>query len=115
MDEIYAARYAWRGGRWLATQAPALWAWPALAEAWSALPAPQALAGSALAVFGERIDWPAAPRRQPAPHDRAAALGRLARQACAQGAAVAAADALPLYLRDKVAQTTAERAAARAA
>ena len=115
MDEIYAARYAWRHGRWQVTQAPALWAWPALAEAWAALPPPQALAGSALAVFGDRIAWPAAPRRQPEPIDRAAALGRLALQAWAQGAAVPAADALPLYLRDKVAQTTAERTAARAA
>jgi tRNA threonylcarbamoyladenosine biosynthesis protein TsaB len=115
MDEIYAARYAWRHGRWQVTQAPALWVWPALAEAWAALPPPQALAGSALAVFGDRIAWPAAPRRQPEPLDRAAALGRLALQAWVQGTAVPAADALPLYLRDKVAQTTAERTAARAA
>jgi tRNA threonylcarbamoyladenosine biosynthesis protein TsaB len=33
-------------------------------------------------------------------------------QAYAEGGLLAAADALPLYLRDKVAQTTAERAAA---
>ena len=115
MDEVYAARYAWRGGRWQAVQPPALWAWPALDRDWAAQPVPQGLAGSALAVFADRIRWPAAPRRQPEPRDRAAALGRLARQAWAQGATVPAAEALPLYLRDKVAQTTAERAAARAA
>jgi tRNA threonylcarbamoyladenosine biosynthesis protein TsaB len=115
MDEIYAARYAWRGGRWHATQPPALWAWPALAEAWARAPVPAALAGSALTVFGDRIAWPAAARRQPVPLDRAAALGRLARQAWAAGEAVAAAAALPLYLRDKVALTTAERTAERAA
>ncbi len=115
MDEIYAARYAWHAGQWHATQSPALWAWRVLADDWAARPAPAALAGSALAVFSERITWPAAARCQPEPHDRAAALGRLARQAWAQGAGVAAAEALPLYLRDKVAETTAERAAARAA
>jgi tRNA threonylcarbamoyladenosine biosynthesis protein TsaB len=114
MDEIYAARYAWRSGRWQAVQPPALWAWPALADDWAARPVPQALAGSALAVFADRMAWPTAPRRQPDARNRAAALGRLAQQAWAQGAAVAAAEALPLYLRDKVAQTTAERAAARA-
>jgi tRNA threonylcarbamoyladenosine biosynthesis protein TsaB len=49
------------------------------------------------------------------PHDRAAALANLARQAWLQGQAVDAALALPLYLRDKVALTTAEREAAAAA
>jgi tRNA threonylcarbamoyladenosine biosynthesis protein TsaB len=115
MDEIYAARYAWRGGRWQSTQAPALWAWPALAEAGAAAPVPQGLAGSALGLFADRIAWPAAAWRRDEPLDRAAALGRMALQAWAQGAAVPAAAALPLYLRDKVAQTTAERAAARVA
>jgi tRNA threonylcarbamoyladenosine biosynthesis protein TsaB len=117
MDEIYAARYVWtalHGGRWRAVQPPALWAWPALAAAWQGL-APRAVAGSALAVFDGRIRWPAGAQQQPQAHDRAAALGRLALQAWAQGAAVPAAAALPLYLRDKVALTTAERAAARAA
>jgi tRNA threonylcarbamoyladenosine biosynthesis protein TsaB len=45
----------------------------------------------------------------------AAALLRLAPALLAAGRAVAAADALPLYIRDKVAQTTQERADARAA
>jgi tRNA threonylcarbamoyladenosine biosynthesis protein TsaB len=39
----------------------------------------------------------------------------LARALRARGGAVAAAHALPLYLRDKVAQTTVERDAIRAA
>ena len=43
------------------------------------------------------------------------ALARLAEAAWRDGAAVDAALALPVYLRDKVAQTTAERDAARAA
>ena len=43
---------------------------------------------------------------------RAAAALRLALQGWASGDAVAPAEALPLYVRDKVAQTTAERASA---
>jgi tRNA threonylcarbamoyladenosine biosynthesis protein TsaB len=114
MDEIYAARYAWAAGRWQQRQAPALWSWPALAEAWALL-TPTALAGSALQPFAERVDWPAGAQRVPEAQDRAAALGRLAAMAFAEGGLVDAADALPLYLRDKVAQTTAERAVAKAA
>jgi tRNA threonylcarbamoyladenosine biosynthesis protein TsaB len=110
MDEIYAARYAWAAGRWQRRQAPALWSWPALAEAWSA-PAPTLLAGSALLPFAERVRWPAGARQLPEAQDRARALGRLAAMAFAEGGFVDAAGALPLYLRDKVAQTTAERAA----
>jgi tRNA threonylcarbamoyladenosine biosynthesis protein TsaB len=44
---------------------------------------------------------------------RAAALGRLAQAAWLAGAAIDPALALPVYLRDKVAQTTDERLAAR--
>ena len=47
--------------------------------------------------------------------DVAAALLRLAAQAAVRGEGIDPAEALPLYLRDKVAQTTAERSAARAA
>jgi tRNA threonylcarbamoyladenosine biosynthesis protein TsaB len=43
--------------------------------------------------------------------DRAQALLRLANQAWHQGLAVPAEQALPVYLRDKVALTTAERLA----
>ena len=45
---------------------------------------------------------------------RAAALLALAEAAWARGERLDAAEALPLYVRDKVAQTTAEREAARA-
>jgi tRNA threonylcarbamoyladenosine biosynthesis protein TsaB len=58
---------------------------------------------------------PAGPVRWEQERDRAAALLRLALQAAAGGAGVDAAAALPLYLRDKVALTTSEREAARAA
>jgi tRNA threonylcarbamoyladenosine biosynthesis protein TsaB len=45
----------------------------------------------------------------------AAAMLRLAPALLAQGLAVTAAEALPLYIRDKVAKTTAERMAEKAA
>ena len=47
--------------------------------------------------------------------DRAAALLRLARQKATRETGIDAALALPLYLRDKVALTTAEREAAKRA
>jgi tRNA threonylcarbamoyladenosine biosynthesis protein TsaB len=72
------------------------------------------VAGSALAAFGERLDSGAARRLDDSGPVRAAALARLACAAWDQGEAIDAAQALPLYLRDKVALTTAERDAARA-
>jgi tRNA threonylcarbamoyladenosine biosynthesis protein TsaB len=65
-------------------------------------------AGNAWSVYAGR--WPAAlmaPQRTALP--TAAALVRLAPAAWAAGAAVPPDEALPLYIRDKVAQTTAER------
>ena len=113
MDEAYAARYRWQGGCWQVQQAPALYTLPALAEAWQGLPV-QLLAGSALLAFGDRLVLPTAPRvAQEA--DRAAALLRLAVAAALAGPGMAADQALPLYLRDKVALTTQERDAAKLA
>ena len=114
MDEVYAARYCHDGTRWHAADPPALWTLPALSERWRTDP-PAAVAGSALAAFGERLGLTAATALWPDLPVRAAALLRLARAAWRDGATVDAADALPLYLRDKVALTTAERAAARPA
>lgn len=128
MDEAYAGRYRWQpraaapgGGAWQVLLAPALVTLPALAATAAAL-APAApgarapaVAGSALAAFGERLVLPPSCARWPQERDRAGALLRLAVAAAARGEGVDAADALPLYLRDKVAQTTAEREAARAA
>ena len=114
MGELYAGRYRWAAGRWQVLQPPGLWAPAALAEAWSALP-PVAATGSGLALLGAGFDTacPGAWRIDAGPA-RAAALIALAAQAWADGGGVDAAQALPLYLRDKVAQTTAEREAARA-
>ena len=109
MGEVYAAGYAW---------APAT-GWQTLAEAAvlppesvAVPPAGTLLAGNAAAVYAERL--PAAvlalPRAEVLP--TADALLSLAPALLAAGRAVPADQALPLYIRDKVAQTTAERAAA---
>ena len=70
------------------------------------------VAGNARAPYGDRLA-PTAPHVTALP--TATALLRLAPALIAAGQAVAAGDALPRYIRDKVAQTTAERAALRAA
>lgn len=114
MDEVYAARYRHDGTRWHTADTPALWTLPALSARWRAEP-PAAVAGSAPAAFGERLGLTAATVLWPDLPERGAALLRVARVAWRDGAAVDAADALPLYLRDKVALTTAERAAVRPA
>ena len=113
MDEVYAGAYQRADGAWTVVRAPALWSLPALAAAWADAP-PRAVAGTALAAFGDRLPRCGAPVLD-AGAERAPALARLAQQAWRCGAVVDAAQALPLYLRDKVALTTAERLAARAA
>ncbi|MEP7298592.1 MAG: tRNA (adenosine(37)-N6)-threonylcarbamoyltransferase complex dimerization subunit type 1 TsaB [Burkholderiales bacterium] len=113
MDEVYAAQYAFADGGWSVLDAPTLTTPAALAARWQAQ-APRLVAGSAIAAFGARLDVRdavLAPDARP----RAAAMLPLARALWAQGGAVDAAHALPLYLRDKVAQTTIERDVARAA
>jgi tRNA threonylcarbamoyladenosine biosynthesis protein TsaB len=73
------------------------------------------LVGNVFAVYGERLAGvPAAtPRITALP--TAAAMLRLAPALLAAGQAVSAAEALPHYIRDKVAKTTAERMAEKAA
>ena len=113
MDEIYAGCYR-DGGEagWQPVVAPSLTTPEALHAAWREAP-PIVVAGSALAAFGERLDTGTA-QRAPQEHGRAAALGWLAAAGFARGDGVPADQALPVYLRDKVAQTTAEREAAKA-
>lgn len=111
MGEVYAACYAWRDGAWQILSAPALYSPAALLAQWSE-EAPGALCGSALTEFAALAE--AAQRCWPRQQARAAALAALAEQAWAAGLLLDAAEAIPVYVRDKVAQTTEERLAARA-
>jgi tRNA threonylcarbamoyladenosine biosynthesis protein TsaB len=110
MDEVYAGAYRYADERWHVQHEAALFTLPALHAAWQ----PQVVAGSALTALGDRLQCGGARRLGDAGTDRAAGLARLARAAWMHGEAIDAAQALPLYLRDKVALTTAERLAARA-
>lgn len=107
MDEVYCAAYERSGDAWQEVRKPVLAA-PEAVE----VPPGWALAGNALELHGARL--PAAAARVPA-MPTAAALLRLAPGALAAGRGRPAAEALPLYIRDKVAQTTEERARLRAA
>lgn len=113
MDEIYVAGYRVDGDTLLPESPPRLSRPEALAHALDVGPG-WWLAGNAHAVYGER--FPATLAALPQHHTvpTARALLRLAPAALAAGGAVDAALAQPLYVRDKVALTTAERAAAAA-
>lgn len=111
MGEVYAGRYIWTGALWQVNAAPALRSLDNLHAAWARQP-PRCVAGSALPAIGERLHCGDA-LRIATDIDRAAALLRLAQQRWVEGGGVDAAAALPLYLRDKVALTVAERDALR--
>jgi tRNA threonylcarbamoyladenosine biosynthesis protein TsaB len=108
MEQVYAARYAWQGQGWQVVEPPGLWSPRDLAEAWDGPGAPAAWTGSGVGLLPRRDGRRVLPARD---EQRAAAALRLALQGWACGDAVPPAEALPLYVRDKVAQTTAERAA----
>lgn len=111
MGELYAARYGWDGARWRTACAPMLCAPADLPAGWEpegTAPAVRAGSGLALLPAGRGI---AAGASLAQTDDRAAALLRLGQAAWDAGEAVDPAQALPVYLRDKVALTTAERAA----
>ena len=109
MGEIYAAHALFGDGSWQWLTAPMLCTPQMLIECWRERP-PEVVAGSALSAFG-----PALPCGQaqvlPDALPRATAMLPLAAALWDRGGAVDAALALPVYLRDKVAQTLAERAA----
>lgn len=113
MQEIYGACYEREGDGWRAVAPPALWTLDAFNAAHARHPAP-CLAGSAMAAFGERLDTAGASHLVPQAWPSAQALLCEARLQWHAGRAVDAADAVPVYLRDKVALTTAEREAAKA-
>jgi tRNA threonylcarbamoyladenosine biosynthesis protein TsaB len=103
MDELYAAPFQYADGRWQQQAAFGLHA-PEALPAWEG----DALAGNVFAAYGDRLRWPAALPRWPV-LPLATAMLRLAPALLAQGGAVRAEDALPQYVRDKVAKTTEER------
>ena len=121
MDEVYSAAYHWQPvqsqGRWQAVT-------PLQVSAPENIPSPESmawaeggavlLAGNAWAAYGERLlpGHLKVPRCTALP--TAGALLRLAPALWAQGLAVSADQAMPLYIRDKVANTTAEREAMKA-
>lgn len=120
MDELYAAEWCYAPlpdgcAHWQAVGAPWLTRPEQLqlADGWAAAPASLGLVGNALTTYGARLApvWHTMPQREAWPTAQAAL--RLAPSWWAQGLAVSAAAAQPLYVRDKVAQTTAERALAK--
>lgn len=110
MGEVYAGRYRWAGG-WHGHTAPALRTLDGLHALWALQP-PLCVAGSAVQAFSDRLHSGSA-LRVPDSIDRAAALLRVAQQLWHEQGGIDAARALPLYLRDKVAMTVAEREALR--
>ena len=111
MGEVYAAAYAFEDGRWQTLREPCLTS-PQQAAAWlAALPPDGLVAGNALAAHPGMLGaW--AGVALPLAGPTAQAIVRLAPALLHAGLAVDAADALPLYVRDKVALTTLEREAA---
>ena len=115
MDQIYATAWAWSPETgWQAHSETTVCAPEDLALPDGSATRDWVLAGNAFTPYGARL--PAAladlPRHELLP--TASALLSLAPGLLATGQAVPAEQALPLYIRDKVAQTTAEREAARA-
>ena len=111
MNETYLAAYARDGDEWQEVAAPTVgppgdvvrpksvaeWEWTGAGNGFAAYPA----LASQLALTGTAIDA----------HPTAQAIGELALVRLAAGEGVAAADALPLYVRHRIALTTAEREA----
>lgn len=114
MDQIYAAAYQFDGAFWQ-RQGDILLDRPEnmlLDASWGQ--ADCVLAGNVFAAYGERLSSGAGLVRIEA-LPTAGAMLRLAPALLAVGHAVIPELALPLYIRDKVAQTSSERAAAKAA
>jgi tRNA threonylcarbamoyladenosine biosynthesis protein TsaB len=103
MDEVYFAAYEYGGGHWQPRGGVQLGRPEEVT-----VPAGWTLAGNAFSAYAARLPAGAA-RVEALP--TAAALLRLAPALIAAGQAAPAACAAPLYVRDKVAQTTEERAA----
>ena len=111
MNEVYWAQYSFEGGQPVAVLPPALSAPGAVAPTGPARACgngfaayPEAFAGKAFADGADGAIMP-----------HAVQIAQLGRVAFAAGQAVPAAQAQPLYLRNKVAYTKAEREVMKAA
>lgn len=111
MGEVYSAAYSWNEsapGRWLQSSEMVVGKPEDLilpeGREW-------VLAGNAKATYGERFPFEMDRLHHVDALPTAEALLSLAPGLLAAGQGLPAAQALPLYVRDKVAQTTAERAA----
>jgi tRNA threonylcarbamoyladenosine biosynthesis protein TsaB len=111
MDEMYVQRFAYADGAWTSLADCVL----TRPENLLLAPADLQLAGNVFAVYAQRLPAlpPGALQIQALP--TAVAMLGLAPALLASGHGVNAELALPLYIRDKVALTTDERAAAKAA
>jgi tRNA threonylcarbamoyladenosine biosynthesis protein TsaB len=117
MDEVYSAAYRWEPvpgsshGRWQEAAPLQVGAPEKLQMSHNRV---VLQAGNAFATYGDRLPRvaPGGLRCEALP--TAAALLRLAPALWAQGLTVPAEQAMPLYIRDKVANTTAEREAIKA-
>ena len=110
MDEMYVQRFVFGSGQWAALTGCTL----IRPENLLLAPADRLLAGNVFGVYAARL--PARPEGVPCVDalPTATAMLRLAPALLAGGQGVNAALALPLYIRDKVALTTEERAGVKA-
>lgn len=121
MDEMYCATFAFAGSQWTELSGSTLVQPEKLQRIPTDPAAPQApwlLAGNVFAVYGDRVaaeDPSGATAQRIAALPTASAMLRLAPALLAAGQAVPAEQAMPSYIRDKVAKTTAERMAEKAA
>jgi len=116
MNEVYWAQYRYRDGAWSALREPALCAPQDVAPEPVADPAGLAACGNGFAAYPEAFagkDFAVHALADVMPHARELAVLGVA--ALAAGKAVPADQAQPLYLRNKVAYTSAERQAINAA
>jgi len=114
MQEVYWAVYEPRDGEVIELAAPSLAAAAELPDLIAGFE-PQALAGDALAVFWPALESVAVAQRLPQARAGAGAIARLACVGLARGRALPAAQAMPLYVRDRVALTIDQRRALPAA
>jgi tRNA threonylcarbamoyladenosine biosynthesis protein TsaB len=114
MDEMYVQSYQFNSGMWTQTVGCELIRPENLADYLLRVPGTALLAGNVFEVYAERLSAALGGTEHIHALPTATALLRLAPALAAAGQCVPASLALPLYVRDKVAFTTQERAASKA-